>query len=683
MPRFLDVSDKTAALEYLGAQPVLNVRSYGATGDGATDDSSAIAAAIAAVPADGGTVYFPAGTYMVPKTVGLTCAVSNVRFAGDTAGSVLKYSLASGATKVLLDITSVSNIVVENLTFDGNAAALTGFVPTMLRVKQSSNVSIRNCRFIESTGTGIGLTDATYVWITGNYFHTLDYSGINLALNTDPGVYNENIWITDNYLEDCQLAAVAGNGAIQVRSIGLHRNVHVLNNIVLNFGKVGIGMDNVVQSIISGNVVIHDGGSTYGECIVLGGSENVVSNNFARNNHKSYAACILLYAGTGASGVPVASNNQIIGNRCTYSAAGVDIVFAVDDGEVSGLVIQNNHCYNNSYGLRSFLNTSVTTGIQANVNVSNNLLTENTIDYSMLSNSGGVTGSILRLRNQLDDVDAATTAVDGGETKVDVFTTNGTWTKPAGAKSVHVRCIGPGGGGGAGARGPSGTALAGGGGGSGGGVSEMTFRASDLTSTVAVTTSAGGTGAAGQTSDGTAGANGGVPGQQSTFGAYLYGRRGAPGTGGGLATGGTAGSGAITGIINGQDGGAGSATGAAGTAGALTGSGPGGGGGGGGITTGAVANAGGAGGRPLACTNLAAGTGGSGANGGDGVDSGAIGQASGGGGGGANAGGAGYAGGAGGSYGAGGGGGGASLNGSTSGAGGNGGPGVVVVTTYF
>lgn len=50
-------------------------------------------------------------------------------------------------------------------------------------------------------------------------------------------------------------------------------------------------------------------------------------------------------------------------------------------------------------------------------------------------------------------------------TKVDIFTSSGTWVKPAGAQTVRVLCIGPGGGGGAGARGASGTALSGGGGG--------------------------------------------------------------------------------------------------------------------------------------------------------------------------------------------------------------------------
>jgi hypothetical protein len=42
----------------------VNVKYYGATGDGETDDTAAIAVAIAAIPATGGVLYFPPGTYL-------------------------------------------------------------------------------------------------------------------------------------------------------------------------------------------------------------------------------------------------------------------------------------------------------------------------------------------------------------------------------------------------------------------------------------------------------------------------------------------------------------------------------------------------------------------------------------------------------------------------------------------
>ncbi|NUS60485.1 MAG: glycoside hydrolase family 28 protein, partial [Lysobacter sp.] len=44
---------------------VLDVRNYGAKGDGVRDDTASINAAIAALPAAGGTVVVPAGRYMI------------------------------------------------------------------------------------------------------------------------------------------------------------------------------------------------------------------------------------------------------------------------------------------------------------------------------------------------------------------------------------------------------------------------------------------------------------------------------------------------------------------------------------------------------------------------------------------------------------------------------------------
>lgn len=49
--------------------PVYNVVGYGAKGDGVTDDTAAVQAAIDALPANGGVVYFPPGDYKITSTL--------------------------------------------------------------------------------------------------------------------------------------------------------------------------------------------------------------------------------------------------------------------------------------------------------------------------------------------------------------------------------------------------------------------------------------------------------------------------------------------------------------------------------------------------------------------------------------------------------------------------------------
>jgi hypothetical protein len=161
-----------------------------------------------------------------------------------------------------------------------------------------------------------------------------------------------------------------------------------------------------------------------------------------------------------------------------------------------------------------------------------------------------------------------------GAPDVQVFNgTSGTWTKPAGARTVIVEAIGGGGGGGAGASLATAVVAKGGGGGGGGGWRRGVFAASDLGATVTVTIGNGGTAGA-RGAAGAAGGNGGAGGN-TTFGSFLTAYGGGGGAGGAISA-------AVTG---------------------------GGGGGGAGGAGGTGSTSGGAGGLPTAATNGAGGQG--------------------------------------------------------------------------
>ena len=301
------------------------------------------------------------------------------------------------------------------------------------------------------------------------------------------------------------------------------------------------------------------------------------------------------------------------------------------------------------------------------------------------------------------DVDAAAaiaqSKIDGltdalgakaAQAQVDVYSTAGTftWTKPAGAKSVHVALLSGGGGGGSGRKTPSGTAGAGGGGGAGGGYSERVVQAAILGATETVTVGAGGPGGVAQTNAGTNGSIGGAGGS-SSFGTFVTAIGARAGNGGTVTSGagGTVTSAELRSMFLGAAGGTGLLV--VGQAGTGNSTGAAGGGGGGGIAaTTPSPTAGGKGGAAYYFLTGGEALGGvaPGGAGGTSVNV-ATNQAAGGGGGGGGASsltGNGGAGGAGGFYGAGGGGGGAALDTfGNSGAGGAGAPGIVVVTTYF
>jgi len=268
---------------------------------------------------------------------------------------------------------------------------------------------------------------------------------------------------------------------------------------------------------------------------------------------------------------------------------------------------------------------------------------------------------------------------------VAVFTSNGTWTKPDGAKSVEIAIIGGGGGGGAGRYDASATTRGGGGGGGGGGFTFLNLNAASLLNSIPVTIGVGGSGGAAQTSIGSDG-NPGNPGGNSNFGDYGIAYGGLGGAGGASSTT-SAASGGI-GILTGGIAGVG-AVGTTSAKNAPSAMSAGGGGGGGGCSSSNINSVGGNGG-PTTIVTLNGGIGGTTNGGGAGANGETLGVnqslpgSGGGGGGGTNiAPDKGGDGGNGGLYG-GGGGGGAGSNGSTSsGKGGNGAPGIVVVITYF
>ena len=219
---------------------VVDVRALGAVGDGVTDDTAAIQAALDAT-ATGGTCWFPPGTYLVTAAAGAILrprAGTTVSGAGRRLATVV-VGPDSAATR-LLDVTGLADVGVTGLTFRGGSAATRSAVYASGR--GGRDVTVTACRF-ESFMPGQTSTTfaAVYVWPTdGATIADSEFVGCGRAITVDQPDGPAEIRGNRITAEVDQMAT----GILVRRSSGSsHSEVHVRGNVVqgatLDPGGVG------------------------------------------------------------------------------------------------------------------------------------------------------------------------------------------------------------------------------------------------------------------------------------------------------------------------------------------------------------------------------------------------------------------------------------------------------------
>lgn len=271
----------------------INVKdsAYGALGDGVTDDTAAIQAAFNAVPANGGTVYFPSGTYLAR----LIRPKSKTDIKGSPAGSTLTYRstgaaaydaiIAVGDQASVGGITTASNmrdISVKEMTFRGNGDTLgLNENQAMIHLSGVSDILVENCKFIGMQGDGVMISTTTTagterhnerVTVRNNMFDgianygrngvsIIEGSGIvvegnkfrNTSSTTMPGAIDvepdttmtwavlRDIFIRNNRFENCGGSSADVNFSIKPTSLTtIPRNFVVEGNYHIGTRKVGV-----------------------------------------------------------------------------------------------------------------------------------------------------------------------------------------------------------------------------------------------------------------------------------------------------------------------------------------------------------------------------------------------------------------------------------------------------------
>jgi len=339
MPDWYAPIDPVTAL----SDVVTSVTAFGAVGDGTTDDTAAIAAAVLG----GGKIYFPPGTYIMTSAV-IVPSNTDIYGAGET--SIIKTAALTYDTTIghaMFAATGKSKISFFGLRFD--ASAMSSFSDGMrcLYFSGCSEYSVRNCSF-KTPGAAVASIGCAQFQITGNRVEISSLDGVakhDGIIDQWGGcadfVIDGNILKCGNIGDHPILVTgedTAGNPTANLRFT-------ISNNIIHNSRQNGVwiqGRDGGnTQFVVTGNVI--DTVTQFHGIHVSDSDHGIVSGNTVKNI--AYTAIRLaIESGGGGDGGDsnVISNNLII--DCNQLGSADDLVgcaVAVLSGCTGNLVIGN------------------------------------------------------------------------------------------------------------------------------------------------------------------------------------------------------------------------------------------------------------------------------------------------------------------------------------------------------
>ena len=211
-----------AALASPASAASFSVTTYGAKGDGVTNDATAIQSAINAAATSGGTVTFPAGTFRIGSTIR---PKSNVTLSG-VAGQTVLTMPAQATRQYMFYAENLSNLTLTGLSFraGGYADNVSGMLLPGAQNCRASNLYFEGLVYgmklgSGSTASGWVVSDIVvrntempmYIsYVHDSSFTRLDLEAVRLYTTTgDHAIYmeRENRNLTFN---DCSLTGGSG-----------------------------------------------------------------------------------------------------------------------------------------------------------------------------------------------------------------------------------------------------------------------------------------------------------------------------------------------------------------------------------------------------------------------------------------------------------------------------------------
>ncbi len=254
---------------------ILNVKSYGATGDGVTDDTAAINAALDDA-ASGTVVIFPAGTYLITAALtppaGVTIEgqlaiikMNNLGLAisvtvNDITIRGLHFTSTNSTSVAIQMYSSTSRLTIENCRCTEAVlfSSYRGVAYATIAVSEyCTDIIIRNNRCVSTTSTSITFSCILFFYCSNviasgniivNYAHGVQFWGGDANPAVDGAIANvrkaKNIVISDNIVTGSIVGGVWGSMGEYITFTG---------NVISGCGDVGIDVEGCNRATIAGN----------------------------------------------------------------------------------------------------------------------------------------------------------------------------------------------------------------------------------------------------------------------------------------------------------------------------------------------------------------------------------------------------------------------------------------------
>ena len=293
------VSDKLGEVVSVKDSP------FNARGDGATDDTAAIQAAIDAMPATGGAIYVPSGTYIVTglKLDGTGRNKSNITLHGDgpTSRIRLKEQVAPAVAQNVIETLSGSGFVIRDLAVEGNASR-GGAAPPFL-----------------------------YNWRTNNAYKAGEYASVNTSNWTgSPSTFDDPVYrcLADHTSGATITPDIAKWELVTAAGAGDWPNVARPNNLYIDksFEKYcGLylgGCTNVLVENVEFSDTVYAG-------LNLGSGPLIAAVRGPASSDIRVAGCRFKSANSG--GIAGGYHDRVTVTGCTFYVSG-NIGYQVDEG---------------------------------------------------------------------------------------------------------------------------------------------------------------------------------------------------------------------------------------------------------------------------------------------------------------------------------------------------------------